>query len=698
MRTLLSSALLYAVAAVPFAVSLPAMAQPTPTPATAPADLPVTRVSLFSSGVGFFEHAGTVNGDGSALLHFKTTQINDVLKSLVLQDLDGGTVSTVSYQSQDTLDHALSGFQVDLSGAPAIAQLLSQLRGAEVVVKTQGNQLQGKILGVESRKQAAGGDKGTVLDVPTLTLVTSAGMQAVAIDQAVSITLTDPKLQDELNKALMAVAGARDNDKKTVTVNFKGTGDRHVRMGYVVETPVWKTSYRLTMADKADDKTNLQGWAIVENQTDSDWNHVALSLVSGRPLSFVMNLYSPMYLARPEAKLELFAGLTPQTYAEAKEEVAYDRAAPAPAAAMMESRARKAQLGAAFAGGGARDLAAVQQADTYAMNGVSSFSPQATVGQIGELFEYALTDITLARQSSAMVPIVADPIEAKAVSIYNHDVLARYPLNGARIKNTTDKHLLQGPITVFAGGSYAGDAQINNVPPGQERLISYGVDLSTLIDSEKVDNNDEVQTVKLVKGVLTVSNRTTSSHHFSMQNRSDKTKTIVVEERKNEGWDLVDTDKPLEATDKIYRFERKLDAKQTDDFVVKQSRTNWQTIALVNTDVNTLLWYSRHDKTPAAVKDAIKKALDLRQDQADLDRQITEQNEELRKITEEQNRIRSNMQTVDSKSAYYGRLMAKLDAQESTIEKAQSKVGDLTESRDAKRKELEDYLNTLTIE
>ena len=140
------------------------------------------------------------------------------------------------------------------------------------------------------------------------------------------------------------MAGARDSDKKTVTVNFHGTGDRRVRMGYVVATPVWKTSYRLTLADAKDEKakSNLQGWAIVENQTDSDWNDVSLSLVSGRPpLSFRMDLYQPMYLPRPEAKLELFAGLTPQTYAEARETVA----APAAAAALSARRRRGRAVG-----------------------------------------------------------------------------------------------------------------------------------------------------------------------------------------------------------------------------------------------------------------------------------------------------------------------------------------------------------------
>ena len=376
-------ALLLAVAAV----SLPAMAQTTPTTrSTTATDVPVTRVSLFSSGVGFFEHSGHVSGDGETTLSFKTDQVNDVLKSLVLSDLDGGHVSSVSYQSQDSLDHALAGFQVNLDGEPAIWQILGQLRGADVLITTSGNQFAGKILGVEPRKKAVG-DKA-VLDVATLNLITSSGIKSVAIEDATSIVLADPKLNEELNKALAAIAGARDADKKSVTVHFAGTGDRRVRLGYVVETPVWKTSYRLSIADDPS-KSDLQGWAIVENQTDADWKNVNLSLVSGRPMSFKMELYEPIYLARPEAKLEMFAGLTPQTYAEAREEQAMAEA-PAPAAMAKASAPRRMRAAAPggqalFSGGGSggRDESVVAA---------------ATAGQIGELFQYAIPDVTIARQ------------------------------------------------------------------------------------------------------------------------------------------------------------------------------------------------------------------------------------------------------------------------------------------------------------
>jgi hypothetical protein len=664
------------------------MAQNTPSTQPATNDVPVKRVALFSSGVGYFEHAGTVAGEAETVLHFKTDQINDVLKSLVLQDLDGGQISSVSYPSMDPLGKLLKGFAVDLSGDSSLAGLLHQLRGADVVVTTSGNTFSGKILGVEVRKKPV---DDQVVEQAVLNVVTSTGIKSVVLEDASSIQLADAKLQEELNKALLAVAGARDSDKKNVTLNFKGNGDRRVKVGYVVETPVWKTSYRLVMDDKT---SNLQGWAIVENQTDTDWNDIQLSLVSGRPLSFTMDLYEPMYLPRPEAHLELFEGLAPQSYAEAREEVEMDRAAKmeVPAAAPAQSLARRARSGAA---GGAAEGAL---ADSFsALNSTSSIATQATAGQIGELFEYSLSGITLERQSSAMVPIVTEPIEVNRVSIYNRSVLARHPLSGAKVKNTTGKHLLQGPITVFQGGGYAGDAQINNVPPGQERLISFGIDLQTLIDSDKTEQRDEIQSIKLVKGVLEVMNKSVSTQTFQMQNKSDKAKTIVIEQPKMGGWDLVEDVKPTEKTDVLYRFERKLDAGKSDELKVSQQRMNYQRIGLVDTSGDQLLWYVRHGKTSDAVKSAIQKAIDLRQQQAALEAQITEANAQIAAISQEQNRMRENMKTVDKNTPYYARLMKKLDEQESSIEGFQTKVKDLTTARDQKRGELEAYLKDLSV-
>ena len=490
---------------------LAASSRAQPAPTTAAADVPVKEVVLFSSGVGYFEHFGTVRGDGSTELRFKTNQINDILKSLVLQDVDGGQVTTVTYPSQDPIAKTLKSFQVDITTNPPLADLLNQLRGAKVSIDNFGGEhIDGTILGVEKKKRLVNDHANETIEKSYLNLLSGGGnIQPVELDGIRSIKLEDPQLQEELSKALLALASARDQDKKPVRINFTGQGERHIRIGYVVETPIWKTSYRLILGEPkkqaatttqptlADGK--LQGWAIVENQTDNDWNNVQLSLVSGRPISFIENLYTPLYIPRPVVQPELYASLRPQTYAggmaedKAVSDLGAITGAPAATAApqqMAANRALRKELAsrADQAQGNASLFSNITPA-APPMDPTASVATLASATNVGELFQYTVGNVSLPRQRSAMIPIITDPVEVERVSIYNASVLPRNPLNGARVKNTTQKHLLAGPITVIDGASYAGDAQIDNLPPGQERLLSYGVDLQMLVDAK--DNSSD---------------------------------------------------------------------------------------------------------------------------------------------------------------------------------------------------------------
>src|SRR4051794_33325810 len=193
-----------AVAVVPLTSSF-AKAQATTRPATVQADVPVKAVVLFSSGVGYFEHFGTVRGDGSTELRFKTQQINDILKSLILQDLDGGKVNTITYPSQDPIAKTLRSFQVDITANPPLADLLNQLRGAKVSLKFADQSLTGTILGVE-KKQKPINDNKAVIERPALNLLIGASIKSVYIEDVQEITLDDPQLQEELTKALTALA------------------------------------------------------------------------------------------------------------------------------------------------------------------------------------------------------------------------------------------------------------------------------------------------------------------------------------------------------------------------------------------------------------------------------------------------------------------------------------------------------------
>ncbi len=701
-------------------------------PATA-ADVPVKEVVLFSSGVGYFEHFGTVHGDGVAELRFKTTQINDILKSLVLQDLDGGQVRAVTYPSQDPIAKTLKSFQVDITANPPLADLFNQLRGARVTITQAGQKQTGTILGVERRRVTVKGEHGDDQTAwePVLNLVNDGQIAAVPMESISLFKLDDPGLQDELTKALTALAGARDQDKKPVRISFGGAGDRRVRLGYVVETPVWKTSYRLVLSPRPDDVNGrpttrpadgqLQGWAIVENQTDNDWTDVQMKLVSGRPISFVEDLYQPLYVPRPTVEPELFASLRPQTYDGG---VAGAADVPAPAATTspgftgfgggggfaggreanqqlamrMASRARAAnqmQRQSLF-----QNPAANQSDDgrNGPMDATASVRSLASANSVGELFEYTVGSVSLPRQRSAMIPIITDPVEVERVSIYNQSVLPRNPLSGARVKNTTKKLLLAGPITVLDGATYAGDAQVDNVPAGQERLLSYGVDLQMTVDAADNKTDDRMVTGKIVKGVLTVTHRYQRAQKYVAENRADHAKTLIVEHPRNGGdWKLVDSPKPDEQTDAVYRFRQSVAAGKSAALTVTEAMTTDQLVEVLPTDVGTLDFYRRSGEIPRPVQEALAHAIELKGAAVDTERRMGEDRQRLADITAEQGRIRENLKSVQQNTPYYGRLMGKLDDQETAIEKTQADADALQKQLDGQRKDLEAFVAGLNV-
>src|SRR3954447_7334182 len=203
-----------------------------------------------------------------------------------------------------------------------------------------------------------------------------------------------------------------------------------------------------------------------------------------------------------------------------------------------------------------------------------------------------------------MIPIVTDAVQIERLSIYNQSVLPKNPLNGARVKNTTDKHLLQGPITVIDGNTYAGDARVDNVPPGQERLLSYGIDLQMTMDATKNRTDSAIQTGKIVKGVLWITRKHVSTQEYLADNKSDHEKTLIVEHPIRQGWSLIETDKPIETTEALYRFKGNVGTGKASKLTVKEQIAQDETFAILNGDPGQLDVYHRTGELPQNVRDA----------------------------------------------------------------------------------------------
>ena len=276
------------------------------------AKLPVRRVVLYKSGVGYFEHLGHIRGDQTVRIDFTSSQLNDVLQSLTILDLNGGHIAGVNYNSEAPLSQRLGTLHLPLEEKTDLSQFYGALRGARLEVHTGATVITGRLLSVERKTRVSG---GTTLEVDLATLVSDSGdVHSVELTPAVSVRLADHDVSEEVGRYLSLLASVRQDDLRRMTISTNGSGDRQLYVSYISEVPIWKTTYRVVLPSKAGDEPLLQGWAIVDNTVGEDWSNVELSLVAGAPQSFIQQLSQPYYARRPIVPLPQSMQLTPQTH------------------------------------------------------------------------------------------------------------------------------------------------------------------------------------------------------------------------------------------------------------------------------------------------------------------------------------------------------------------------------------------------
>ena len=659
--------------------------------------VPLTSLVLFTSGVGFFQHEGTVEGNARMELTFSADQVNDLLKSLVLRDMDGGSIQSVTYSSRDPITRTLKSFSIDLTTNPTLAALLTQTRG-EAVELTLSERLTGTIISIERREGQAGA-KGYFAG-EYLNLNTQAGIRSIALSEIQGIRFLRKEIQDDLAQALQVLSSSHGIEKKKVVLHFTGSGRRRVRIGYILEAPVWKTSYRLVLGEK--DGHLLQGWAMVENTSDADWKEVGLALVSGRPITFVMDLYQPLYLQRPEVQLELYESLRPKTYQMAMDEAVAEsemgeeasfaqKRAEAPAAKSLAAPAAREmarQAPAPSAGAGAaRDFSVSQ--------GVSAL---AKAGEVGTLFQYAIEKpVSLQRQQSALLPIVNAPIAGERFSIYNESTHPKFPLNAVKLKNSSGLHLMQGPITVFDGGTYAGDAQITDLPIGGDQIISYAMDLDTEVEPLMGPTPETLVSVRVSRGIFTYTNKQSRERIYNMKNRGTRGRTVLIEHPFQPEWTLVAPKEPAERARTVYRFAVPVAAGKSAKLSVLEERIVEQSVAVTSMQTGTIDFYVKSQTVSRSVRDALGKLLALKQKLADTMDQKNRVEARVRDISADQDRIRANMDRLSQSSELYKKYVKTLTDQEEEIAKLRDQAALLRDQEASQKKDVETYILSIDV-
>ncbi len=632
------------------------------------AELPLRHVTLFNSGVAYFERRGTVTEDEDVSLRFRREQVNDVIKSLIVIDHDGGMVSAVTYDAPDPLERTLRSFAVDLSDQPSFPQLLERLRGTSVRAKISARDYEGRIVGVEQQRRKKNDAEWTV---SVLNLHTDQGLRPVPLDEVQELEILDPAIARDFQAALDVLAGQMDQTQRSVRLQFVGKGERNVRVAYMLENPVWKASYRVVIDDN---DLLLQGWGHVENMTDDDWDNVNVSLVSGRPISFIQNLYDPIYVQRPEVKMELHEEVAPPEYARDMAPLAM--AAPAPRA---------------------RAPAAPQEAMA-----VTDFAEQEAVAvgeEAGELFQYVVDEpVSVPRQSSAMLPIVQADVKGEALSIYNESVHGRHPLNGVELENTSGLFLMQGPVTVFEGGIYAGDARLPDTQIGESRLLGYAVDLATEVALDWERAPQEIVQLKVIRGVLHAHREQRETATYRIHSTRDRERALLIEHPVKPGWDLLEPEEEPTRTKDRYRFRLKLGPEESRRFTVTQRRIQEQTVALRSLDSDRIEYYLRQQVIAPRLKEAMEELAARQSALSELRRRREDLEKTIADITKEQERIRQNMSVVQRPSDSFSMWERKLIEQEEELERLNARLREVRKEEAEKRRAMEEWLMQLTIE
>ena len=682
-----------AVAVVSMAAGLavPAAAQTNAVPAD---ELTLRRVMLSTGGVGYFEYEATVVGDAELNLEVRLDQVDDVLKSIVVYD-DVGGIGEISLPGQEPLREVFREMPFGPDALSSPVTLLNALRGAEIRVGGT-REVVGRVIAVVPEQTVL--PDGAVIARHRVSVLADEGIRQLILEEADSLAFVDDALQAQIAGALVALSQHNERDRRELTVTLSGEGERSIRVAYVVEVPLWKTAYRLTLSDDiANGTADLQGWAVIENLSGDDWDEVDLTVVSGNPVTFTQALYQAYYVDRPEVPVEVLGRVLPGIDAGA---------APIPRDQMAEAEGFARFIPELPESSLALDTQGVV---TGAATGGFAPAPPAPAQVLAAESTEAATQVmfrfpepvTVASGHSLLVPVVSREIPVDRISLYQRATHPQHPLATVDLSNDGESGLPPGILTLYERSSdtgvvsFVGDARLGAFPAGEDRLVSFAVD-----ERVRVDHAEEVSQAitqgRIVDGLLRLTTIDRRTETYTIIGAAREDRVVVVEAPRYDGWDLVEpSPDTVERTDTGYRIRQPAAAGETLTVQVVQERPRSDVFQLVSLQPHQISYYASATELPSAVRDAMVRIGELQRVVADRERLVGDLERQVGTIVNEQGRIRHNLDSVPRDSDLYQRYLAMLSEQEDTLIMLRDEIEDARDSVEEARADLRGYISDL---
>jgi hypothetical protein len=516
-----------------------------------PAPLPLSRIRLYETGVGYFERTGTISGRGVGL-PVPAGHLDDALKTLVVLSDDPETrIGGVEFASSLSPGRARS-----LAGLPGpedpsplgLSALLRSLRGANVEVTTKGARATGRLVDVlgaetsdlESCVQETAPAPGrsapcTPKKHATLILLGATGdIRRVRIDDVQSVRPTEPEFARRIAAAVDSASDRNARVQKELDLHARGK--KSVTLGYVTETPVWRASYRLVLGDAKQAK--LQGWALLHNDTDEPWRGVRVEIVNGRPDSFLFPLAAPRYSRRELVTPTEPLYTLPQLGSATADQLWGDEIGESYGVGGLGlsgngegggGRGEGIGLGSVGTLGHGAGTGAGDASDLLAIGNLAGISA-ATGVEAGALFRFTLAEpVDLRAHGSVLAPFLVEAIESVRIALFA--VPGGIARSAVRLTHRGTQTLPSGTMAVFADGGFAGESILARMKPSETQVLEFGSDLDVELSEKEHRTTDETRLLSFEGDELVEHFVRRHAVRYEIKNRSgaDRVASLVLE-------------------------------------------------------------------------------------------------------------------------------------------------------------------------
>lgn len=502
--------------------------------------LPLRAVRLYEGGIGYFERAGRL-GEAGARLPVPASHVDDALKSLVVLGEGQANLSGLEFATLLSRGRALSlaSLPQRADGNVGYGDVLRSLEGTAVLIRLADEELKGALLDVERLTAVApeeGEQEPPDSAEPPRYLLTVLGengaVRRIDGDRVIDLSPLDETVRHRLSVAAVALSDRAAQLERDLHV--VAASSQPVRVGYVAEAPVWRSSYRLIRAADGH-PARLQGWALIHNDTDEPWRGVQIQLVNGLPDSYLHPLAAPRYSARPLAEPSEPLSTVPQL-AERTPDGIWGDHVPWEEQYGESYGAGGLGLSGVGAGGGGRGQG-VGLGSIGLVEGRTATSDRITLGNLAEiapaqgteeaaLFSYTLPEaLDLRAHGSTLVPFVDVSLEGERVTWFAGPGPGRTAL---ALQNTSRQTLPTGMVTVFEAPGFVGEGVLPRLKPGQSAFIEYGTDLDLELRRERQRRTEQPVEVFFVDGGLERHYLETIEERVVIENDSGEARTVQL--------------------------------------------------------------------------------------------------------------------------------------------------------------------------